>query len=244
MTQRQNGERRVIVLFDMDWTLVDIGPAHSIGTRAAFEEVYGRWEPNIGSREATGRSMSQIFAMRGRAMGLPDDVIQAGMDRALAVKGERTAAALEGTSGWELPGAAELVRALVDRGYAVGMITGTEGPTARALLRNSVLGQMIDLAASGDEEPVRADMLRLAVRRMIAQRNWEDQPPAVIVLGDSPRDAEAARELGARAVLVGTGFYSVEELEQADADAVLPSFADWEHAAELISQLAGEGDAA
>jgi len=47
-----------------------------------------------------------------------------------------------------------------------------------------------------------------------------------MVVGDTPRDIEAALGAGAIAVGVATGEYSVDQLQDADADHVLRSFAD------------------
>ena len=48
----------------------------------------------------------------------------------------------------------------------------------------------------------------------------------VFVVGDTPRDIEAAQAEGAVSVGVATGHYSVDELAAARADHVLPSLSD------------------
>ena len=47
-----------------------------------------------------------------------------------------------------------------------------------------------------------------------------------VVLGDTPRDVEAAQAVGATAIAVATGGYSHEELVATGADIVLPDFND------------------
>jgi phosphoglycolate phosphatase-like HAD superfamily hydrolase len=47
-----------------------------------------------------------------------------------------------------------------------------------------------------------------------------------VLVGDTPRDIEAARHAGARAVGVATGRYTVGELAERKPDALLDDLAD------------------
>jgi phosphoglycolate phosphatase-like HAD superfamily hydrolase len=47
-----------------------------------------------------------------------------------------------------------------------------------------------------------------------------------VLVGDTPLDVEAAQVAGARAVAVASGEFSVADLEDAGADAVLPDLRD------------------
>ena len=48
----------------------------------------------------------------------------------------------------------------------------------------------------------------------------------MIVIGDTPADIECGRSLGARAIGVASGHYTVEQLAAHDPYAVVPSLAD------------------
>ena len=234
----------ILVLFDMDWTLVDIGPIHEIGTRAAFAQVWGCPDPVPETKEMSGLSNYQCFEIRCRQMGIPDDLIRQGLERALQIKGERTAQELADADRFVLPGAAELVHALNQRGYRMALITGSEAPTAQAVLANSVLGRALAVGATGDEAPVRADMLRLAIRRMSAKYGWANGPRTVVLVGDTPEDVEAGRAVGTRVVSVATGSYSADELAALQPDAVLPSLADWQAALVTVEGILRDQDGA
>ena len=48
----------------------------------------------------------------------------------------------------------------------------------------------------------------------------------IVVVGDTPRDVEAAKAVGAVSVAVATGDYSVDQLRETGADHVLRNFAE------------------
>jgi phosphoglycolate phosphatase-like HAD superfamily hydrolase len=46
------------------------------------------------------------------------------------------------------------------------------------------------------------------------------------VIGDTPADVQCGRAIGAKVIAVGTGLYSMEELEAANADYLFADFSD------------------
>jgi len=73
---------------------------------------------------------------------------------------------------------------------------------------------------------VRSDLTKAAIARAEALSGHTIDPAEVIVVGDTPRDIEAAHGAGTIAVGVATGEYSVDHLREAGAEHVLRSFAD------------------
>ena len=47
------------------------------------------------------------------------------------------------------------------------------------------------------------------------------------VIGDTPKDIAAAHAAGARAVAVATGWYTIDQLRDAEADQAFPTMAEW-----------------
>jgi phosphoglycolate phosphatase-like HAD superfamily hydrolase len=56
----------------------------------------------------------------------------------------------------------------------------------------------------------------------------------MVVIGDTPADIECGRSLGARAIGVASGHYTVEQLVAHNPHAALPSLVDTQRALEAI----------
>jgi phosphoglycolate phosphatase len=126
-----------------------------------------------------------------------------------------------------LPGAAELLRALsTNGGFGGSVVTGNFEPIAHVKLKTAELDRYLCRGAYGSDSPHRPDL------PVIARQRWETvsrrsvPPEQCIIVGDTPKDLEAARLNGMKCVLVGTGRYPVEELMLFKPDACLPDLSD------------------
>jgi phosphoglycolate phosphatase-like HAD superfamily hydrolase len=125
-----------------------------------------------------------------------------------------------------LPGVPEAVAAVAARGWAMGVLTGNARSVAEVKLTAAGLGPLLAIGAYGDAAFERGHLVQLAhdEGERVAGRRF---PAHVTVLvGDTPRDIQAARHAGARAVGVATGRYTVGELREHAPDAVLPDLAE------------------
>jgi len=69
----------------------------------------------------------------------------------------------------------------------------------------------------GDQSPNRNDLAKDAWDW--AKNRWSDiRPEEILVIGDTPRDIECARAIGAKVLAVATGESSVEKLEEHNPD--------------------------
>ena len=88
--------------------------------------------------------------------------------------------------------------------------------------------------AFGCDAEHRPDLPAVAQRRARELLGLELAGDDLVVVGDTPADIHCARPLGARAVGVATGRYSVEELAEHAPRAVLPSLRDTDAAVAAI----------
>jgi phosphoglycolate phosphatase-like HAD superfamily hydrolase len=84
----------------------------------------------------------------------------------------------------------------------------------------------LDAGAYGDVHEVRAELVHVARRNAGRAYGRDFAGEATILVGDTPRDIEAALATGARAVGVATGSFTVAQLAAAGAHAVLPDLTD------------------
>ncbi len=103
-------------------------------------------------------------------------------------------------------------------GAIVGLGTGNVPPGARIKLKSAGIEHLFDLEMGGygDDGETRADLLRIGARRCDPAGNLP-----VIIVGDTPRDVLAAREIGA--VCVGVPYCENTDsvLTKAGADTII-----------------------
>lgn len=125
-----------------------------------------------------------------------------------------------------LPGATDLVAALVDRGIFVGITSGALEAAAHIKLARGQLNQYFSFGAFGSDSADRGELTRTAIRRGGVVMGSSLDPARVCIVGDTPMDIDAAHAAGAIGIGVATGRYSVDALQQAGADHVLGSLAE------------------
>jgi phosphoglycolate phosphatase-like HAD superfamily hydrolase len=238
----------LLVLWDVDYTLVS---ADGLGTRlyeVVFQEMFGRELPAVAPK--AGRTDRAIILDTLAMAGL--DSPRDRVDDFLATLARQVAVA-DGTMDVRvraLPGASGAIAALAANatsdeaasgvagagGGRAGwrgairqsVLTGNVRPLAALKLRRAGLSEHLDLdvGAYGDVHEVRAELVPVA-RLAASQAYGADFGGwSTVLVGDTPLDVEAALAAGARVVGVATGSYSQEELAAAGAHAVLPDLTD------------------
>lgn len=132
-------------------------------------------------------------------------------------------------------GVPELLERLAgDERFALGLLTGNLERTARLKLEPFGLNDYFPIGAYGSDHAERNELGRIAQQR--AQEHFRRHFPEehIWVIGDTGRDIACARALGAKALGVATGHYSVEDLQQHAPDAVVRDLADVEHVIRLL----------
>jgi phosphoglycolate phosphatase len=232
--------RDLLVLWDVDYTLLDAGGNGRAVYRAVFRDLFGRDPDQVAPMG--GRTERAIIADTLSMAGIGDPARHVD---AFIAELTRRAPELQATiaaSGRALPGAAAALAAVAALGPAVvqSVLTGNVPAMARAKLAAFGLDAHLDLAvgAYGDHHEVRAELVHLARGRASAAYGREFGGTATVLVGDTPLDVAAALATGARAVGVATGGPSAAELAAAGADAVLPDLTDTAAAVAAITGAA------
>lgn len=217
-----------LILFDIDGTLLSTDGAASRAFHRALLEVYGTAGP-IATFDFHGRTDLEIARALLRVAGLDDAVIDSHFATLSSVYLRELAAALSQASHRTrvLPGVVMLLDELQRRDEVVlGLLTGNIEEGARLKLNSCGLQDRFLLGAFGSDDEERDRLGAVAVARARDLLGITFKGDDIVVVGDTPRDVQCARPLGARAVAVATGRHTMEELTEAGADAVLPDFAD------------------
>jgi phosphoglycolate phosphatase-like HAD superfamily hydrolase len=223
----------MLLLFDIDGTLMLSGGAGLRALGRAFEDLHGLPDAMRGV-ECDGKTDPGIVREVLAPHGLGTEACIA---RTLRVYLEHLARGLdEERAGLRvLPGVAESLAYLAARpGVGLGLATGNVEAGARLKLSAVGLRGHFTFGGFGSDAEARAELVRVGVTRGRALLGAPVAPAAVI--GDTPRDIQAAHAASALAVGVASGRYAPGELERAGADLVLESL---EEPARWFSRLEG-----
>ena len=216
----------MLVLFDIDGTLLHSHGQGRAGMDGALEELFGIPDGCDGV-DFAGALDRNIFAALCARHGI--DGWEAHEPRFRAAYTARLAAALARPPKPHLyPGVVELVDALSARpGTHVGLLTGNYAETARLKVAAAGLDpERFVVGAWGDDGAHRPDLLPVALNRLQAATGRRVRPTEVVVVGDTPRDVECAAAHGCRSLAVCTGFSGREALEAARPDHLLDDLSD------------------
>jgi phosphoglycolate phosphatase len=219
----------ILVLWDIDYTLINASGSSVHIYGVVFRELFGRDLPGVAPM--AGRTDRAIVLDTLERAGISDpgqyvEAFLAGLDA--QGPGFR---AIVAQRGHALPGAAAALAAVAGLSGSPAVqsvLTGNVRPLAEAKLAALGLTAHLDLdiGAYGDHHENRAELVHLARRNAAGAYHRDFGGEATVLIGDTPLDVAAARATGARSVGVATGTSSAAELAAADADAVLPDLTD------------------
>jgi phosphoglycolate phosphatase len=217
----------LLVLWDIDHTLIETRGVGFEIFAAAFEKVTGR--PLAEMAELAGRTEPVIFRETLASYGIADSPDLFARFAREQAQGYRDRIAELRERGRALPGAADALRALSGRpGVTQSVLTGNTREAAGVKLAAFGLDACLELdaAAYGTDSDIRSDLVGVARRRAEDRAGHPFGPDTTVLIGDTPADVVAAREGRARMVAVATGSYSAENLADAGAGTVLADLAD------------------
>ena len=217
-----------LVLFDIDGTILHSSGAGRAAMEHALAETFGT--PGDPSLRYDGKTDRQLVRESMRAAGFSDCDIDARMDEAVALYVATLPARLcEPERGVAMfPGVAALIDAVHRRSDSVlGLLTGNVEAGARLKLASVGLDfDRFRINAFGSDSEVRGELPAIAHRRMRDAFGVVLEGRDVVVIGDTPADIACGRSLGARAIAVATGWYSVEDLRSHKPHAVFADLGD------------------
>ncbi len=214
-----------VVLFDIDETLVHTGGAGARSWAWAFDQLHGV-PADIGEHTSAGETDPQV----GRKT----------FEAVLARKpsydemAELYAKYLWHLSEiiWTSPdykvmdGAEALLAQLSEAGVIIGVISGAMEGAARTKMEPGKLNRYFTFGAYGSDSPDRTELTKMGIAKAARMRGHQLTAEQVYVVGDTPRDIEAAHAAGATGIGVASGHYALDALVDAKADHVLSSLTE------------------
>ncbi len=225
-----------LVLFDIDGTLLNSAGMGRASMQRALGMIFG--SPGNPSYRYDGKTDKQIVRDVMRMEGHSDEQIDSRMDDLieLYLEGLRAGAKSGKFNVRPLDGIPEILDALDARDDVVlGLLTGNVEPGARIKLQAAGIDpERFRVNAFGSDHEHRPELPAIAQRRAGEHLGLELAGDRLVVIGDTPADIECGRSLGARAIGVASGHYTVEQLRQHNPYAVFPSLAN---TAEVLDKI-------
>lgn len=219
--------RHKLVLFDLDGTILSTMGAGLRAMQSAGQLLFGDLF-NLDGVCAGGMVDPHLFRMAFSASRHePTDDLAAAFVETYATE---LAGELNRANGDVsiLPGVEALLEAVHQCQHtALGLLTGNYTRTGPIKLAAAGLdAERFEVRVYGDDGPDRPSLVPVGMARYAERRGEPIGPRDVIVVGDTPKDVEAAHAHGARCLAVATGPYNMDALMAADADTVLADLSD------------------
>ncbi len=217
-----------LVLFDIDGTILQTGGAGRDAMEHALTRVFGT--PGDPNHRYDGKTDRQIVRELMRDEGFADNEIERRMKEVLELYVEGLKERLEESRRdvQTFPGVIPLIDTVDESPDSVlGLLTGNVERGAQ--LKLASVGLVIErfrVNAFGSDDEVRGALPAIAHRRMCDVFGIELAGRDVVVIGDTPSDIDCGRSLGARAIAVATGRYTVEQLREHEPFAVFQDLSD------------------
>ena len=210
-------------LFDIDGTLLNTRDAvHYYAFLNAIRDVFGV-EPSIDGVPVHGNTDIGILRAVVTRAGMPPAEFEARLPRALqqmCAEVETYAAHMQA----ELcPSVEQLLQTLSQAGKLLGVASGNLQSIGWAKLQAAGLRSYFDFGSFSDQAEFRSEIFRNAVAEA---RKRLGGSARVCVVGDTPSDIKAARQLNLPIIAVATGIYSRDQLLAYDPDVCVPCCSD------------------
>ena len=223
---------RRLLLFDIDGTLISSGGAGEAALKDAMLSRFAVEEDLDGiilAGATDGRIAREL--LEKHSISVSPENVSALLDTYLGHLNER----IGRHDGRLLPGIVSLLNVLSERPDAVlALLTGNVSRGAEIKLTHYGVWDFFEFGAFADDHHDRNELGKFARARALERHGEEFPPSRIYVIGDTPKDIECGRAIGACTVAIATGHYSSAELRDHAPDFLFEDLSDTERVVELL----------
>ncbi len=214
-------------LFDIDGTLFrSRDRVHFESFAASVHRITG-FEVTLAGIQLQGNTDTAILHEACRQAGIPAEVLEERIDAILEAMRNSVAERRHELDPVLTPGVEEVLQHLAQKGALLGVASGNLEAIGWIKIERAGLREWFRFGGFSDRFPVRSELIGHAARKareMAGPTGCGDA--AVCVVGDTPRDIEAAHANSLPVIAVATGRCSYDELLQCKPEACVTSLAD------------------
>jgi phosphoglycolate phosphatase-like HAD superfamily hydrolase len=196
-------------LFDIDGTLLrSRDRVHFNSFATSFKRVTG-FELSFNGVQLAGNTDTAILREACRQAGIPAKVIEESTEAVLDAMCHAVAEQRSQMDLIHMPGVEEALRHLAGRGAYLGIASGNLETIGWIKIEQAGLREWFKFGGFSDRFSVRSELIAQAAAKA---REMTGPNASVCVVGDTPRDIEAAHANSLPVIAVATGHFGFDEL--------------------------------
>lgn len=216
-------DRQDAYLFDIDGTLLrSRDRVHYDSVAMGVQRVTG-FEITLAGVLIHGSTDTAILREAYRQAGLPPNVLEERYEAILEAMRNCVAERRRELDPILMPGVNEVLHHLAQKNALLGVASGNLEAIGWIKIEAAGLRQWFRFGGFSDHFPVRAELIGQAANKA---RELAGKDAKICVVGDTPRDIEAARANFLSVIAVATGKYNFDELLEHQPEACVTSLAD------------------
>lgn len=210
-------------LFDIDGTLLrSRDRVHYESFAASVQRITG-FEVTLAGIQTAGSTDTAILREACHQANVPAAELEKHIDAILDAMCAGVAQRRHEMRLVLMPGVEETLRHLAARGALLGVATGNLEMIGWIKIEQVGLREWFRFGGFSDRFPVRSELIAQAAKKA---RELSGSGARICVVGDTPRDIEAARANSLPVIAVATGHFSFDELLAHHPEACATSLAD------------------
>jgi phosphoglycolate phosphatase len=221
----------ILVLFDIDGTLVGGSKAGEDAYVNAIQHCYG-CRINLSGYSSSGKTDLLVMRELLERHNFKIDAID--MECLTNAYLEALPEMIVRDPGTVLPGVKALLDILSQRDdFILGLATGNLEKGAAMKLGFHELYQYFSVGGFGSDAIDRAAIIAAGIRK--AKELFVSDFSKIVVVGDTPRDIQAARSNEVAILAVATGIFSEDALKSAEPNLVLPNLRETDRIVDILT---------
>jgi phosphoglycolate phosphatase-like HAD superfamily hydrolase len=193
---------------------------------ASVQRVTG-FEITLGGILLHGNTDTAILREACRQAGIPAQLLEERVDAILEAMRNSVAERRHELDLALMPGVEDVLRHLAQKGALLGVATGNLEAIGWIKIEKAGLREWFRFGGFSDHFPIRGELIAHAAWKAREMARTRECPDATVcVVGDTPRDIEAAHSNFLPVIAVATGRCSFDELLEYKPEACVSSLAD------------------
>jgi len=210
-------------LFDIDGTLLRSRDRIHVDSFASSVHRVTGFEITLAGILLHGSTDTAILREACNQAGIPAEVLEPRIEGILEAMRHAVAERRHELDLIRMPGVEQMLQHLATRGALLGVATGNLEMIGWIKVEQAGLRQWFRFGGFSDHFPIRAELVGQAADKA---REMAGRGASICVVGDTPRDIEAARANFLSVIAVATGRYSFDELLAYQPEVCATSLAD------------------